>query len=129
MFGCKTNQTIVNKENCFYEKEGFIYINFYNLSNKPKLVPNISSILDERFYVLNDNYKLVNDTLNIQLSDKRNINISDAGSTPVIKVNDSLLMDKKERIQQIFKSNEKFNVISLNRDDTKSFFNRCGNVL
>lgn len=124
---CKTKTPMQNSDdNCFYEKDGFVYINFYNLSNKPKLIPSISNIMDENFYILKQNYHLENDTLIIHLLDKRNINISDINSESVlIKVKDSVLMKKKGRVQQAFKNNEKFSVVAFTRDGKKSFFNKC----
>ncbi|WP_438966309.1 hypothetical protein [Flavobacterium sp.] len=106
-------------------KDGFNYINHYNSSKEVRLIANISSIIDSNYYLLKKNYKLVNDTLIIELANKKNINISDAEPTYNVNINDSILIDKKKQIQQIFKNDLKFNTIQFNRNNKKTFINKC----
>lgn len=123
--GCKTNQTYLNKKDCFYMKDGFVYINFYNSSDEAKLIANISSIIDSNYYLLKNNYTLVNDTLIIELASKKNINISDVEPTYNINIKDSILLDKRKQIQQVFKNDLKFNTIQFSRNDKKTVINKC----
>jgi hypothetical protein len=106
-------------------KDGFVYINFYNSSDEAKLIANISSIIDSNYYLLKNNYTLVNDTLIIELANKKNINISDTEPTYNINIKDSILLDKRKQIQQVFKNDLKFNTIQFSRNSKKTVINKC----
>lgn len=67
---CKSKINNFDKD-CFYKNDGFLYLNFYNLNQEERLIPNITGILDDNFYLIDNNYILVNDTLQIKLFDKK----------------------------------------------------------
>lgn len=78
-----------------------------------KSVPNISLISNEKFFLLNEYHKFNGDTLHIRFPDSRDVKISDAIHPTVKVVNDSLVILKSKRVQQIFKVTRDFKIITI----------------
>lgn len=107
----KGNQTTYT-ESCFEIKEEYVFLNVYNNSDDDIYLPKIASILDSDLSLLKSYYEIKNDTLFIEFTNEKHINISHRSPTTKVQVrSDSIKIEKGKQVQQIFKLVEKFNYI------------------
>lgn len=122
MPSCKSNIKI-KKQDCFYESNNFVYLNFYNISDNERLIPNIVPIINDDFDL--SEYSLTNDTLYINLLNPNKTKIAGSDSPHVVGTISYLKVKKNERIQQVFKVDEKFNVVTLLYKEQKLSLIKC----
>lgn len=107
----KGNQTIYT-ESCFEIKDGYVFLNIYNKSDDDIYLPKITSILDNDLYLLKSYYEIKDDTLFIEFTNEKHINISHRSPSTKIRVrSDSIKIEKGKQAQQIFRLEENFNHI------------------
>lgn len=122
VFNNKEGSCICNY-NCFNVKGKKVYLNFVNNKDTAVFLPNISSVIDNEFYLIKDYYTVRNDTLYIVLTQPKNINISHAKENVTIKVvNESIKIEANKKLQQFFIIDEKFHNILI---DKKNYLKQC----
>ena len=127
--GCKdganklSNTSSVIQEHCYEIKGDYVYMNFYNNTDEVLQIPKITSIVDKDFYLLEDYYKIKNDTLFMIMPNKNHIGVSHKDENTKIEVkNEEIKLEKGKKTQQLFKLKESFKYIIL---DNKNALNSC----
>ncbi|HNP68625.1 MAG TPA: hypothetical protein PKH16_12020 [Aequorivita sp.] len=111
------------KQNCFYNNEGYTFINFFNSKTEDEFFPNLSSVLSPDFDLIENYYVISKDTIYIRLPNEKDVNISHSTSdTKILIKNATIKVGANKSLKQVFKLNEAFNVIIL---DSKYVFNNC----
>lgn len=126
LISCKTTiYTIQEDDNCFYLNKGYIYLNFYNNSEKEMRIVNLSFIRRKGYYLSVRNFYINNDTLYIRRLTNEGLKITHQIHGSYIEYEETTLKVKSgESIQQKFKIDEEFKVIVL---DSKIVLNKCDN--
>jgi hypothetical protein len=118
----KTNDKYNFSNSCFERKQDDVYLNFVNNSSASIFLPNLSSLIDENFYLQRNYYKIDNDTLIIRSLEKKDIYISDLSDNVDINIRNNYIEVKAHKVrQQFFKIDKEFNHILIDSDH----FNRC----
>ncbi len=114
---CKGNLNKSNnfvEEGCYEVKNGYVYMNFYNNTNEDMQIPEIMSVIDKDFYLLDGYFKIENDTLLIIMPNESHIGISHRSVGMKVEViNTNIHLKKGKKIQQLFKLKENFKYIIL----------------
>ncbi|MFL9845660.1 hypothetical protein [Flavobacterium rhizosphaerae] len=126
LVGCGRKELISNStQTCFYKQGDFFIVNFSNQSSDIKSITNISLISDKNFFLLDDYHHFHGDTLYIRFPNDKDVKISDAMEPNTKVINDSLIILKSKRVQQLFKVKHNFNVIKFSNNKDYIHINEC----
>jgi len=127
MFSCKgvQNKSIQYTENCFYMDDRYTYLNFYNSKSQHIYIPKIFLPRNEDLTIIDNYYKLRNDTLYLRTPTTDDVSISDAKNPTIAFVKDSIRIKGGMTFKEVFRTTNHFNVISLIADEENFIFEKC----
>lgn len=112
-----------NYKNCYEIKNDYVYLNFYNNTNKDINLPNLANVVNTDFSLNKHYFKIGNDTLHIGMPNESHLFISHG--EPVKEVNievPTIKLEKGKYTQQVFKNNDEFKYIVV---DSYILLNEC----